>query len=72
MITLLVGNLYVVKHTSGLIRARFIREIIHNPANRLYARRSTTHYLFQNVKTGRDIIIKSRVKIKSQVTDGLA
>ena len=74
MITPLVGNLYVIKHTSGMIRARFIREIVYNPifnTNRLHDRRSTTHYLFQNLKTGRDIIIKSRVKIKSLVTDEL-
>jgi len=69
MITPLVGNLYVIKHTSGMIRARFIHEIYH--ANPYGNRRSTTHYLFQNLKTGRDIIIKSRVKIKSLVTAGV-
>lgn len=73
MITPLIGNIYIVKHSSGMIRARFIREIVYNPVfnpNRLHNRRSTTHYLFQNLTSGRDIIIKSRVKIKSQVTDG--
>jgi len=73
MITPLVGNYYVVKHSSGLIRARFLRELVYNPIhtyNSLRSLRSHTHYLFENQTTGREIVIKSRVKIRSVVTDG--
>ncbi len=74
MITPLIGNVYIVKHSSGMIKARFIRESVYNPIfnpNRFgLERRSTTHYIFQNLKSGRDIVLKSRVKIRVQVTDG--
>jgi hypothetical protein len=74
LITPLVGNHYVLNHSSGLIRARFLKELVCNPvfnSNRLHsARRSTTHYLFENDATKREIIIKSRVKIRRLVEDG--
>ena len=52
------GQIYVIKHTSGLIRARFVgtREI--------GWKRKMTHYLFENLVTGRQIEIKSRAKIR--------
>jgi hypothetical protein len=70
LITPQVGKTYVVNHSSGLIDATFIRELVYNPSfnsNRFRQLRSTTHYLFQNLKTGRDIVIKSRVKIRRQL-----
>lgn len=74
MITPLVGRIYMIKHSSGLIQARFIREVVYNPTfgvNPFSRRlRSTTHYLFQNLRTERDIVIKSRVKIKREVVSG--
>ena len=78
MITPLVGNVYIVHHSSGNIKARFIRDVVYNPgaawiewrSMAAAAGRSTHHYLFQNLSSGREIIIKSRVKIRSQVTDG--
>lgn len=74
MITPLVGNVYIVHHSSGNIKARFIRDVVYNPSFHssyiLRPLRSTHHYLFQNLSSGRKIIIKSRVKIRSQVTDG--
>ena len=72
MITPERGKIYVIKHSSGFISARFIREAVYNPhfnSNRLGApeRRSTTHYIFHNLETDRDIVIKSRVKIRREV-----
>lgn len=65
------GQLYRVRLTDGSWHdARFISERVYNPvfnANRLHDRRSTTHYLFQNIDSGRDVEIKSRVRIKSKV-----
>jgi hypothetical protein len=72
MITPERGKVYIVKHLSGLIKARFVGE--HESGG--YSRgpfqsraRTTTHYTFTNLATGRDIVIKSRVKIKQEVTE---
>jgi hypothetical protein len=63
------GKVYIVKHSSGLIQARFVSERV-RPGNHSMMRRITTHYLFQNLKTGRDIVLKSRIKIKREVIEG--
>ncbi|MDE1971443.1 MAG: hypothetical protein KGI50_07760 [Patescibacteria group bacterium] len=71
MLTPQIGKTYIVKHSSGMIRAKFIREAVYNPhfnSNRLFDRRSTTHYIFENLESGRTIEIKSRVKIRREVS----
>lgn len=67
MITPERGKVYIVKHSSGRIRARFIdvREIKGYYA----ASHKRTHYTFQNLSTGRDIELKSRAKILKEVTE---
>lgn len=72
MITPEIHNHYVIKHSSGMIRARFLRTAVYTSSRstRLFPRRSTTHYVFQNLETGREITIKSRVKIRRLITYG--
>lgn len=67
MITPERGKVYIVKHSSGRIRARFIdvREIKGYYA----ASYKRTHYIFQNLGTGRDIELKSKIKILSEVAE---
>lgn len=70
MITPERGKTYVVKHSSGLIDAECIGIEVYNPSfhsNTYSHRRSTTHYRFRNLATDREIVIKSRVKIKRQL-----
>ncbi len=67
MLTPEVNKVYLIKHSSGFVNARFLRLAIYNPTfnpNWYYERRSTTHYVFENLKTGREIVLKSRVKIR--------
>ena len=63
MITPTPGSIYIVKHSSGLIRARFL----HTRESGRYLDpqdpRMRTHYIFRNENTGREITLKSRVKI---------
>ncbi len=65
-----VGKIYIVKHSSGYIRARFVGESLsqsyHGP-HRLG--RTITHYRFENLSSGREIVLKSRVKIKREATE---
>lgn len=76
MITPTIGREYIVKHSSGLIHAICLRiEEHHEPRivhSRVFGdlpnnRRSTTRYIFQNTFTGREITLKSRVKIKREL-----
>lgn len=67
--SLIRGEVYRVRLTNGTWHnARFIRDVVYNPTfgNASYMRnmRSTTHYLFQNLDTGRDVEIKSKVRIR--------
>lgn len=73
MITPKIGNHYVLHHSGGNIVARFIacREIPgyrNNFGNQV--RNATRRYHFINLKTGREIIIKSRTKIRSLWSSG--
>ncbi len=72
MITPIVGRTYLVKHAGARTLARCESINVYNPSfnrgNRLFDRRSTTHYTFTNLKTGRTIILKSRVKILMEDT----
>jgi hypothetical protein len=57
------GRIYIVKHSSGLVRARFI-----SACERGF-KRSMTRYIFTNLATGRQIILKSRAKIRREVSE---
>ena len=67
---LVVNNVYVVKHSSGLINARFLGAIQRGGSqsrNGFLTRRVRNHFLFRNLKTDRDIEIKSLVKVIHEV-----
>jgi len=64
MITPERGKVYIIKHTSGMIKARFLYSVERGGGS---WGRSMTHYIFQNLSTGRDIEIKSRVKIRKEI-----
>lgn len=55
------GKVYKINHSSGKIQARFINETAGG------FRTTRTHYIFQNLGTGRDIRIKSTRKIIREV-----
>lgn len=64
------GKTYVVRHTSGLIEARFVREHVYDPPLNPMGgrrRRAIRHYVFQNLTTGREITIKSRARIRREL-----
>jgi hypothetical protein len=66
--TLIRGQIYIVHLRGRHIKARFNQERIydrHFNSNSYGARRgrSITHYDFTNMETGRNIILKSKVKI---------
>lgn len=64
MLTPQTGKVYIVKHQDGLKKMEFLRESKHlNPLNF----RTLTHFIFKNLVTGREVVIKSRVKIKREV-----
>ena len=55
---LIPGRIYIVKHSSGFIRARFICERVreaHSYGLGTFKTRSTRHFLFENLATHRDI-----------------
>lgn len=61
-ITPIEMHVYLIKHTSGNIRCRFVREY-----TRYTGKRELTYYLFRNLQTGRDINLKSRTKILQEI-----
>lgn len=67
---LIKGEVYIVKHSSGFIKARFIweRKIVPKPnslGRLLFSqRRTVTRYHFTNITTGREIVFKSLSKIR--------
>lgn len=65
LITPEVGKVYIVKHSSGMIKARFLYVQEHTFSNY----RNRTRWIFQNLSTGRDIRLKSRVKILREVQE---
>ncbi len=62
---------YKVNHSSGLIRWRYVRTKIydglHAGGNYLPIRRSTTRYYGINLATGREVVLKSKVKVKCEL-----
>jgi len=58
---LVPGTVYEVKHTSGIIRARFVCEVTRGRIGCNTAR-GTKRYLAINLATGRDIELKSRAR----------
>ena len=67
---LTVGTIYRVKHSSGIIDARFETERVYTPPRRygMYEvgrqRRTIRHFEFTNLRTGKRIVLKSTVKVK--------
>lgn len=69
-VELIAGRVYVIKSSSGLVRAKFISEVIRTRYTSQHALRKSPerkHYLFENIATGRTIEIKSKLKIRSIV-----
>jgi len=75
---LVKGQVYIVKHSSGFIRARFefVKHRAHFEFVKHYDGRSIrysyrmnarTHYIFTNLVTGREIELKSIGKIRREV-----
>ena len=67
---LVVNKVYVVKHSSGFINAQYLGPVQRGGSqlrNGFLTRRIRNHFMFRNLKTGRDIEIKSLVKIKREV-----
>lgn len=58
---LIQGKVYLVKHTTGLIQAKFLNE-----TQRGFVIKRT-HYVFENLSTQRQIILKSKVKIRREL-----
>ncbi len=63
---------YKVNHSSGLIRWKFVRTVVYNPSFNggsyyLRSHRSTTRYYGINLTTGREVVLKSTVKIKCEL-----
>ncbi len=70
----LVPNaVYKVNHSSGLIRWKYLRTAVHhplvshNPGFYFRASRSTTRYHGINLASGREVVLKSTVKIKCEL-----
>ncbi len=53
---------YKVNHSSGLIRWRYVRTKIYDGL-----RRSTTRYYGINLATGREVVLKSKAKVKYEL-----
>ena len=76
MITPEVGKKYVIHHSSGNRVMTFIGLKVRETV-KIYSRifpdcppivhRGSTHYIFRNDSTGREIEIKSRLKIRKEV-----
>lgn len=64
MITPIVGQVYLIHPSSGLVNAKCTAVQTLDGWNR-----SVTRYYFTNLKTGREIRLKSRVKIKAQIDE---
>lgn len=63
-----VGQTYIMRHTSGRIKVRVLRQVEYNPhwgGPRYHPMHSTTHWIALNLSTGREITLKSAVKLIS-------
>ena len=64
--TLEVGQVYAVKHTSGRVPAKFLGTHIIPSYHSVYSQYKTNmrrHFIFENLKTGRQIELKSTQKV---------
>lgn len=61
------GKIYLLNHSSGHIRAKFLRES-KREGFKSFSQRAYTHYVFENLASGREIVIKSRVKILAELS----
>lgn len=69
MIDPIAGKTYIIKLTDGsLVPAKFEGKRV-NPgySNLYFERKATSRYRFTNLKSGREINLKSRLKIKREV-----
>lgn len=76
--TLVVGSIYIVRLAGRDVRARFLNVHFYNPhfhGNTLRPGRQTTRYHFENLDTGRTIILKSKqriIRLETQAIPGQA
>lgn len=65
------GKIYRIRLTDGFwTDGKFLRLAVYNPhfnPNSYFRLRSTTHFLFENVRTGRTVEIKSRQRIRERI-----
>ncbi len=61
-----IGKIYKINHTSGKVYAKFMRvSVLRGYSSDYYQSKTRTHYVFNNLKTGREVVLKSRTKILS-------
>ena len=59
-----IGQTYLMRHTSGLVKVKILQTITrHNYGSWSGSDRDMTHWLALNEKTGRQIEVKSAVKL---------
>lgn len=65
---LTVGKVYLVRHSSGMINWKFQEEKKFEGFNYVgTVRRSRTRYYGGNLKTGREVVLKSKDKICKEI-----
>jgi hypothetical protein len=65
--SLVVGTVYIVHHSSGNIRWKFTgmeKHLPYHSPGSFSDRRATTRYMGINLATGREITLRSTVKIR--------
>lgn len=63
-----VGRYYLCNHSSGKVPVKILAE--KEPVNRKY-HKARTHWRAINLKTGREIEIKSAAKLIREITEGV-
>ena len=63
-----IGSVYLCNHTSGKVPVKILAE--KEPVNRKY-HKARTHWRAINLKTGREIEIKSAAKLLREITEGV-
>ena len=68
-----VGETYTMRHSSGRIQVRILSIVERSPCHSLHVRRTRTmtHWSAINLKTGRNIEIKSAVKLSAPLPAGV-
>lgn len=64
-----VGSTYTMNHSSGLIPVRILREVERFSRVRGGGERCLTHWAAVNLKTGREIEVKSAAKLLREMDE---